>query len=159
LDPKNNIHVIFNPFNFLDMVHIAAGMTIFTKNYQKLILSNNTTGKLKMKQIVYQHGVYYLFESTNLYKSIFILDYINWNILRARIAFQQEKSQHIHNMDTSWGATIDCHFIGSAIWKDCEGKNKSPQKAQWHKLKRKILGILGLDLWLGIDTIDARAGK
>ncbi|KAL5649063.1 hypothetical protein ACJX0J_039872, partial [Zea mays] len=23
-------------------------------------------------------------------------------------------------------------------WKDGEGKNKSPQKAQWHKLKRKV---------------------
>ncbi|KAL5672354.1 hypothetical protein ACJX0J_016660, partial [Zea mays] len=39
-------------------------------------------------------------------------------------------------------------------WKDGEGINKSPQKAQWHKLKRKLQ-----DLWLGVNTIDARAGK
>ncbi|KAL5675854.1 hypothetical protein ACJX0J_011985, partial [Zea mays] len=44
------------------------------------------------------------------------------------------------------------------------GYDKSPQKdAQWHKLKRKvkIQGISGLllDLWLGVNTIDARVGK
>ncbi|KAL5657720.1 hypothetical protein ACJX0J_030883, partial [Zea mays] len=73
------------------------------------------------------------------------------------------------------------HFIGSAIketysWKDGEGKNKSPQKAQWHKLKRKVEyqacmwpvfvipynfppWVCLQDLWLGVNTIDARAGK
>ncbi|KAL5658241.1 hypothetical protein ACJX0J_031404 [Zea mays] len=73
------------------------------------------------------------------------------------------------NLSNLHSFIISIHFIGSAIketysesiWKDGEGKNKSPQKAQWHNLKRKILGISGLlqDLWLGVNTIDARVGK
>ncbi|KAL5656088.1 hypothetical protein ACJX0J_035407 [Zea mays] len=80
------------------------------------------------------HGVYYLFETTNLYKK---RKNIKWNIPRARIAFQQEidflilrryyKSQYEYKLIRVLGLGYD------------------PQKAQWHKLKRKvILGILGL---------------
>ncbi|KAL5680953.1 hypothetical protein ACJX0J_007338, partial [Zea mays] len=128
-----------NPFNFLDMVWYG------NNNKHIFIGSNNTTGKLKMKQManIWSHikciSIVKLTISSELFLVVFITFlnpltchvYVISMYKRARIAFQQEKSQYEYQKTYSW--------------KDCEGKNKSPQKAQWHKLKRKvILGILGL---------------